>query len=73
MRRINYLIFGSYGWGIGYKYQNRHHLEMVLKMYDYFPLPVREALRSKDSRYLQLFDYQGKENELFDPQTHKAY
>jgi len=45
---------------------------MFLHMNDYLPMEVRQAMATKDYRYLALFDWEHPERTLFDPQTGKS-
>jgi len=44
----------------------------MVKFYDHYPPHVREFLKSKDHRYLMLFDLKNPPYKLFDETTKKA-
>ena len=61
-----------FGYTFGRKVYLDHMTLVNLKMYDYFPMEVKRALRTQDYRYLELFDYKNPGRELFDPETGKS-
>ena len=56
MRKFAIVAWGSIGWMFFKRYHDDQVTNTMLKMYDYYPLEVKRALRDKDFRHLALFD-----------------
>jgi hypothetical protein len=72
LRKVNVGIFGLVGYFWGRKKEDQIRINMLLKMNDYFPHEVKNALKTKDYRYLALFDWENPGRKLFDDRTGKS-
>ena len=54
------------------KKRDQHHLAMQLRVHDYLPHALKMALKTKDHRYLALFDPETAGRKLFDDETGKS-
>ena len=72
MRRLNVFIGAGTGYFWGKKKRDQHHLVMQLRVHDYLPHEVKMALKTKDHRYLALFDPETANRKLFDDETGKS-
>ena len=72
LRKLNPLMCGAIGYQWGHKRESDETVNLMLRMWDYFPFEVRRAVQTKDFRYLQMFDYKTEGAVSFDPTTGKS-
>ena len=71
-RKLIPFMFGLVTYQYGYRNENVHMTNLLLKMNDYLPLEVRRTMQTKDYRHIACFDYRNPGRQLFDEQTGKS-
>ena len=72
LRKFNVVFFGVIAAQWGFRQEAEKNLIFQLKSYDYYPLEVKQALATKDYRYLALYDFQNPNRQEFDSKTKKS-
>jgi hypothetical protein len=72
LRKIIIGISGFYSFIMAHNFLESWKYTYYVKFFDYYPPHVREFLKSKDHRYLLLFDIKNAPYKLFDETTKKS-
>ena len=72
LRKLYVFLFGYTGFVLGQKYLQNQATLILARQHEFMPREVQSALKTKDYRYLALFDWNNPTRQLFDETTGKA-